>query len=158
MKQFVLICFSLLLIISCTKKVGADLEGAYSDAALFDSAHHQNYTYYKNDSLTLLPGTHGPHGTFKLRFNSIAYRALIDTGKLPVKGKFPDGSFLVKDVYKNGVLDIYAYMYKRNGNWLWGEVHSNGKFEYRIKDGAAVCLGCHTQPGNRDNAVSFNFY
>lgn len=151
------IIFSIFLF-SCTKKVGNNPEVAYSDRALFDSAQSENYKYYKNDPVILLSGAHGPHGTFKLRFNSIAYAALTDNGKLPVNTKFPEGSFLVKDIYKNGAVDIYAYMYKRNGSWLWGEAHANGKFLYTAKDGPTSCVGCHSQSGNRDQVVAFNFY
>lgn len=158
MRSALSIIVFIFLFFSCTKKVGTNPELAYSDLALFDSTQNQNYKYYKNDPNTLLSGVHGPHGTFKLRFNSVAYSALTDNGKLPVNTKFPEGSFLVKDIYKNGVVDIYAYMYKRNGSWLWGEAHSNGKFLFTAKDGPASCVGCHSQSGNRDLAVAFNFY
>ncbi|MBA3664329.1 MAG: hypothetical protein H0W61_08995 [Bacteroidetes bacterium] len=158
MKQAILIIFILLGVFSCSKKVGTNPDLAYSDNALFDSTHNSNYNYYQNNPGNLLSGTNGPHGTFKLRFNTIAYNALTSNGKLPLNSKFPEGSFLVKDVYKNGVLDIYAYMYKRNGDWLWGEVHSDGKFIAKIKDGPSVCAGCHSQSGNRDQVLTFNFY
>lgn len=151
----VIICITLFC---CTKKVGKNPLLAYTDLALFDSASHQNYKYYKNKPDTLLSGIHGPHGTFKLRFNSIAYTVLTDGGKLPVGSTFPEGSFIVKDVYKNNQIDIYAYMYKHNNTWLWGEVKSNGTFISKIKDGQNVCLGCHSQMGNRDLVVAFNFY
>lgn len=156
-KLKIITCFFLVISISCTKKVGTNPELAYSDLALLDSTKNQNYKYYKNKD-SLLSGTHGPHGPFKLRFNSIAFKALTDNGKLPAAAKFPEGSFIVKDIYKNGSIDIYAYMYKRNGNWLWGEAHSNGKFVATIVDGPSVCQGCHSQTGHRDNVVAFNFY
>lgn len=156
LRYFVLVY--ILLVVSCSKKVGTNPELAYSDSALFDSTQNSNYQYYKNNPSLLLSGVHGPHGTFKLRFNSIAYKALTDSAKLPLNTKFPNGSFLVKDVYKNGAIDIYAYMYKRNGNWLWGEVQSNGKFLFKAVDGAKACVGCHSQTGHRDNTLVFKFY
>lgn len=103
------------------------------------------------------PGS-GPHGIFKLRFNSIAYAMLTDSGRLPKGKKFPEGSFIVKDVYKNGGLYLYAYMYKHSGKWLWGEVEPSGNFLYKKADGEKVCLGCHSQSAHRDNAVVFKFY
>lgn len=149
-----------LFILSCTKKVASNPELAYSDGALYDSASKStNYKYYQNDPSTVLAaGGNSPHGTFKLRFNSIAYAALTAGGKLPVGGTFPEGSFLVKDVYSGSNLNIYAYMYKHNGNWLWGEVKSNGEFLYYAKDGPAVCVGCHSQTGNRDLVTTFQFH
>jgi hypothetical protein len=157
MKIKFIIFLLLIVLFSCVKKVGTNPEIAYSDKALLDSTKNQNYKYYKGKD-SLLSGSHGPHGTFKLRFNSIAFKVLTDNGKLPVNGKFPEGSFIVKDVYKNGSIDVYAYMYKRGGSWLWGEAHSNGIFVATAKDGASVCLPCHSQTGNRDNVVAFNFY
>ncbi len=151
------ILLSLIILFSCTKKVGSDPNLAYGDRALYDSTQNKNYKYYKNKD-SLLSGTHGPHGNFKLRFNSIAFQMLTDNGKLPQNGKFPEGSFIVKDVYKNGTLDIYAFMYKRNGSWLWGEVHHDGKFAYTNKDAPISCVPCHSQAGNRDLVTSFNFY
>ncbi len=157
MNRFLFISFALISLYNCTKKVGTNPESAFADKALFDSAHSQKYKYYKNTD-TLLSGTHGPHGAFKLRFNSIAYKALTDDGKLPVNGKFPEASFIVKDIYTNGNLIAYAYMYKHNGSWLWGEVNSDGKFSFTAKDGPISCVPCHSQAGNRDYANSFSFY
>lgn len=143
----------------CTKKVAKNPELAYSDTALFDSTQNANYKYYQNDPNNLLPAAgNSPHGSFKLRFNSIAYAALTAGGKLPVGGTFPEGSFLVKDVYSGGSIGVYAYMYKHNGSWLWGEVKSSGDFLYYAKDGPSVCVGCHSQSGNRDMVTTFQFH
>ena len=154
---FSLIPLIVLLIHSCAKDVGRNPELPYDDLSLLDSAKSTNYYYYKGKD-TLYSGKHGPHGTFKIRFNATAFVALTDSGRLPKNKKFAEGSFLVKDVYKDGNLYLYAYMYKRNGKWLWGEVEPSGKFHFKISDGASVCLGCHSQNGHRDNAVLFNFY
>ncbi len=152
-----IICIAILLV-CCTKQIGTNPALAYSDKALLDSAKNQKYSYYKNNPNQLLSGIHGPHGSFKLRFNSIAYSVLTDNGKLPIGSVFPEGSFIVKDVYTSGTISLYAYMYKHNGAWLWGEAKSNGEFVAKIKDGATLCVGCHSQSGNRDLAVAFNFY
>ena len=132
-------------------------ELAYGDRALFDSAKSTTYTYYKNKD-SILSGTHGPHGAFKLRFNSIAYKLLTDSGRIPKNKKFSEGSFIVKDIYTNGTISLFAYMYKRNGAWIWGEAKPNGEILFGAADGAKTCLGCHSQAGNRDNAVAFQFY
>ncbi len=157
MKTKALLLSVLAFLFCCTKKVGNDPQLGYRDKALFDSTQNLTYKFYKNKD-TLLSGAHGPHGTFKLRFNSIAYNVLTDNGKLPVNGVFPEGSFVVKDIYKNGSIDIYAYMYKHNGSWLWGEAHADGKFAVTAKYGATSCVPCHSQAGNRNLVVAFNFY
>ncbi|MCE3258459.1 MAG: hypothetical protein K0S12_100 [Bacteroidetes bacterium] len=152
------IFLSLLALFGCDKKVGTNPELAYSDLALLDSARNSNHKYYKNDPAAVLNAAgNSPHGSFKLRFNATAFQALTDNNKLPVNGKFPEGSLIVKDVLVNGSTGIYAYMFKRNGAWLWGEAQSDGKFLY-TQNNAAICSGCHNQPGHRDLVVSFNYH
>ncbi|MCE3226645.1 MAG: Cytochrome [Bacteroidetes bacterium] len=157
MKPGIIIFISVVLA-SCTKQVGKNPELAYSDLALLDTAKASYHTYYKNDpAIVLNAAGNSPHGSFKLRANSIAFKAMNDNGKLPVNGTFPDGSFLVKDVLLNGELELYAYMYKRSGSWLWGEVKKDGNFLYTQKN-AAICTSCHNQPGHRDLVVTFNYH
>ena len=105
---------------------------------------------YKNDGVTLLSGAHGPHGTFKLRFNNVAFKALTDNGKLPVGVQFPEGSLIIKDIYKENDLTLYAFMYKKSGSWLWAEVKPDKKVQHGVNDNSGVCTGCHSQTGNRD--------
>jgi hypothetical protein len=65
---------------------------------------------------------------------------------------------VIKDIYRNGNLVSYAFMYKRSGSWLWGEVTNSGQVTYSVKYDPSVCTNCHNQQGNRDFVVSFNFY
>lgn len=146
-----------ILLVYCTNK-NLSPRLPYSDQSLLDSTSNPNYKYYNNKPDTFLSGAHGPHGTFKLRFNSIAFKVLTDAGKLPVWSAFPEGSFIVKDAYKNSVIAVYAYMYKHNNKWIWGEVHKNGEFIATAADGDKSCVGCHNQSGNRDLTLTFNFY
>ncbi len=113
MKSIFGIPFLLILVAHCTNK-NLSPRLPYSDNSLLDSTHNTNYNYYKNKPDTFLSGIHGPHGNFKLRFNSIAFKALSNNGKLPVGAQFPDGAFIVKDIYTNNTLATYAFMYKRN--------------------------------------------
>jgi len=145
-------------LVCCTKKEGKNPSLAYTDYALLDSCQQPYHFYYKNDPTTLLSGAHGPHGTFKLRFNATAFKALTDGGKLPVGASFPEGSLIIKDIYQGSDLTLYAFMYKTSGSWLWGEIKPNRTVLYGVKGNPTVCNGCHSQSGNRDLAVSFNFY
>lgn len=158
MKYFAITFLCFLIFNSCTKKTGANPQLAYSDKALADSCASQIHTYYKNNPNQLLSGSNGPHGTFKLRFNKIAYNALTDNGKLPAKAEMPEGAMVIKDVYDGNTLSLYAFMYKRNGAWLWGEARANKSVVYSVKMDVTVCTNCHSQQGNRDYIVSFNFY
>lgn len=145
------------ILFSCRKDVGVNPLLAYSDKALLDSAKNEAaFTYYNNSPSTVYSGTNGPHGAFKLKFNKIAYAALTDNGKLPIGSEFPNGSFIVKEVSSNG---IYALMYKKEGAWLWSEINGNGSIIHSVnKDASTACISCHSQPGQRDLVVSFNFY
>jgi hypothetical protein len=157
MRVFLAFLSLLIVLISCTKKQGKNPALAYGDAALLDSCLKEQI-YYKNDATTLLSGAHGPHGTFKLRFNSIANKALTDNGKLPLGSSFPEGSLIIKDIYSGGDLTLYAFMYKHSGSWLWAEIKPNGSVLHSVNGQESVCTGCHSQSGNRDLVVSFNFY
>ena len=148
----------LIVLVCCTKKQGKNPALAYTDLPLLDSCSQSYHKYYKNDATSLLSGAHGPHGTFKLRFNAIAFKALTNNGKLPVGGSFPEGSLIIKDIYNGGNLSLYAFMYKKSGSWLWAEIKPNKEVLHSINDKETVCTGCHSQSGNRDLAVSFNFY
>src|SRR3954465_11027314 len=99
MKFLIPILTLLAILISCTKKEGKNPGLAYSDNAMLDSINLSGNKYYKSDGITIHPTTGAPHGPFKLRFNNIGYNALIDSGKLPIANKMPDGSLIVKDVY-----------------------------------------------------------
>jgi hypothetical protein len=148
----------LVMLICCTKKQGINPALAYNDLALLDSCQKTYHRYYKNDASTILSGSAGPHGTFKLRFNSVASKALGSDGKLPTGRTFPDGSLIIKDVVSGGNITLYAFMYKKSGSWLWAEVKPNKEVIYSVTKNPSGCTGCHSQSGNRDLVVSFNFY
>lgn len=158
MKLPFLFFFLFVVLICCTKKQGKNPALAFTDASLRDSCAQTYHRYYKNDAVALLSGVHGPHGTFKLRFNSVAYNALTDNGKLPAGGTFPEGSLIVKDIYSGSDIVLYALMYKKAGSWLWSEVRPDGEVLYSVNANPGTCIGCHSQSGNRDLAVSFAFY
>lgn len=160
-KQFLLSGFVVIFIscifYSCTKDIGINPLLAYSDKALLDSAKNESaFVYYKNDPSIIYSGSFGAHGPFKLKFNKIANAALIDNGKLPVGQQFPNGSFIVKEIQLN---NLYAVMYKKEGSWLWAEFTDDGSIIHSVnKDANAACINCHSQSGQRDLVVSFNFY
>ena len=150
---------SLAIIYSCTKDKGRNPELAYSDRALRDSCKNEAaFVYYKNDPGVIYPGVNGPHGTFKLKFNHVAYAQLSDAGKLPVGSKFSDGSMVVKEIMKNGTLDKYAVMYKRAGSWIWAEWTPDLVKDLSVNGNSNLCTSCHSQSGNRDLVNTFKFH
>lgn len=155
---FILLFFATLgscVFYSCTKDVAKNPLLAYSDKALLDSSKNTAaFIYYKNDASTLYPGTTGAHSAFKLKFNKIAATVLTDNGKIPVGQQFPNGSFIVKEMQSG----LNAFMYKKEGTWLWAEVYNNGDVFYSVNKDPQPCISCHSQSGQRDLVVTFNFY
>lgn len=154
------ISFGLMCVLfSCRKDVAKNPELAFSDKALYDSCRNSTaFTYYNNKDTVyhVSSSSNSPHGAFKLKFNHVAFTALTDNGKLPAGKKFPEGSMVVKEVQSNG---MYAFMYKHNSSWLWGEAFADGKTAFSVyKDAKSACISCHSQSGQRDLVVSFNFY
>jgi hypothetical protein len=163
MKKFILSFWSFyftgILLYACTKDKGRDPELAYRDKALLDSAKNQPiFTYYKNKDSVYAGNSASPHGSFKLKFNKTARNVLTDNGKLPVGTKFPDGSMIVKEVWRNNAVSLYSLMYKHNQQWLWAEIEPEGNVHYSVKKDPSVCTNCHSQTGHRDLVMSFYFY
>lgn len=151
-----------LLFVACRKdkeEISAD------DKTLFANATGSGFSFYKNLDTIYDPAGGSPHGTFKLKFNSIATAALDSTGKLASGNIFPNNSVIVKDVYSAvGNLSLVVVMQKSAGNsnagsnWLWGEYKPNGEVVYSIKEKGASCTGCHGASGNRDYTLSFDLH
>ena len=147
----------LLILFSCTKDMGRNPQLALSDKAMHDSC-SQQLRFYRNDSTTLFNGSRGAHGPYRLRMNSIAFRALTDNGQLPKGSLMPEGSLLVKDVYDGSRVSLYAFMYKRSGSWIWGEVEPNRTVHYSVKSSGGLCVNCHSVPPQRDLVRTFDAY
>jgi hypothetical protein len=82
-------------------------------------------------------------------------------------GSLPEGSMIVKenyvgtDVNNPGTLDALTVMYKVDGynpeanDWFWVKVKPNGSVD---AEGAVDgCIGCHSQPNNRDYVLRYGF-
>jgi len=80
------LCGLSLLLMQCRKTTE-------TDKALFERSNTTaGFTYYMNNDSVLPSSSPSAHNAyFRVRFNSIAYAALTDNGKLPAGGSFPDG-------------------------------------------------------------------
>ena len=146
------------ILTSCTKQVGKNPGLAYSDKALFDSCRLTSRFYYLNDSNTVYSGSSGPHGAYTLKFNRIAFKALSDKGKLPLNSQMPEGSLVVKLIQKGQTHEGYAFMYKKSGAWLWGELGYDGSVQYSVDKNPSICVSCHSQDANRDLILTFKYH
>lgn len=150
--------FVLALVHSCSNKKYLKPVPAVQDKALLDSCKNNSAFYFYKGKDSIYSGAHGPHGTFKLKFNSVAKLLLTDNGKIPVGSVFPENSMIVKEAVVGGSVHYYALMYKFHGSWLWAEIKPDGTVMHSVESDPKVCISCHTQTGHRDLVDSFIFY
>jgi hypothetical protein len=161
--QLLLVIFVASAIQSCADDDDDDPPGPDPDEALFEEIMGSGYAYYQGGAI-LPADSASPHGSFRLRFNTIAQSALDSTGELPAGGTFPDGSILVKEVYDSTSLDLYAVMKKDPSNsnagsgWLWAEYDTDESVINPINNNGTACVSCHSATPNRDLVRTFDFH
>lgn len=150
-----------LIVASCKKE---EDENPDLDNQIFNEIKsNDGYLYYQNGDT--LPGiSPSPHGSFRLRFNSTAQTVLDSVNELPVGSAFPTGSILVKEVIKNGTLDLLVVMKKNPsgtdaaGGWQWAEYNPDGSAFYSVGKQGDACLSCHQSSPNRDLTKTFDLH
>ena len=148
------------------------------DGQLYSMALGSGFTFYKNnpDTLPFTPGGGGHGGFVRIKFNAIAKSALGSDGKLPIGQIFPEGSFIVKEIYqqKGGLLFRIAVMYKTNkdlnqgSSWVWAEYNADGSNVSGVSNKGSACISCHSitasnspvggDQGNRDLVRFFGLH
>jgi len=131
--------------------------------SLYEEAKATNLFFYQDKDSILSAKGSSPHGSFKLKFNSIAKSQFGIDGKLAAGETFSKGSLIVKEVYINGKLDLYAIMKKDDSKfsgrgWLWAEYAPDGKAIYSVGDKGKSCTSCHLTSLNRDLTKSFDLH
>ncbi len=143
---------------------GCRKDGTPEDKSLYEEVNNTaGYSYYKKDYLMRLSSKESDHNPyFRVRFNSIAFAALTDKGKLPAGGVFPDGSVVVAELYdvNPGYTKIFAVMKKSTSEnavngWLWAEFQPDASTVYSVTKKGADCAGCHSN-NSRDGVRLFN--
>jgi Cytochrome P460 len=149
---------------SCVNHEFSDITTSQnSDQSLFEEVNATGYQYYQNGN-TISPASASPHGPFKLRFNEIALSSLDNSGELPENGTFKDGSILVKEIYQNNTLSLYAVIKKAASDpgaaqgWLWSEYALDGTPVISINQKGSGCTNCHGDTPNRDMVRTFDFH
>ncbi|MEY3237412.1 MAG: hypothetical protein RI883_1513 [Bacteroidota bacterium] len=131
---------------------------------LYESSKATDLQFYKNKDTIYSGAGSSPHGSFKLKFNSIAVAALDAEGKLPTGASFPKDAVIVKEVYSGGELILYVVMKKdskskfQGEDWVWGEYKTDGTTAYSVADKGASCISCHSTGTNRDFVKSFDLH
>lgn len=153
------VTMSVISIQSCKK----DKTDPDADIKLYSESTASGFTNYMNGNL-ISAASPSPHGSFKLRFNSIAAAALDSTGELPQGNSFPYGSVIVKDVYNGSDLKLYAVMKKdpsstnSGGGWLWAEFNPDGSVAFSTGKKGDGCVSCHSGSPNRDLTRTFDLH
>jgi len=161
---FLLICIINGLMPSCTKE-----EATGTDKELLNLAQATTgFTWYKKSNILLAKSNASGHSEafLKTRFNAVAAAKLDAGGKLVDGTSFPDGSLIVKELYKNeSTLNRYAILYKKAGHpdadakgWVWGYVNADGSVAAAASQKGAGCAGCHSQSGNIDYILMKKFF
>lgn len=162
--SFVAAVFVLVMLKSCVNhEIGDSTLEPVTDASLFEEANESGFTYYANGSI--LPAVSpSPHGSFKLRFNSIAATVLDNTGELPANGSFPEGSVVVKEAYQNNLLNQLVVIKKiptdpnAAGGWVWANYLLDGTATISIQEKGSHCVNCHGDTPNRDLLRTFDLH
>jgi hypothetical protein len=160
----ILVALTFLPLISCVYHELDDPSlSLITNASIFEEINEAGFEYYQGGTI-LSPASASPHGNFKLRFNQEALSSLDETGELPEGGTFIEGSVIVKEVYVNNVLNIYAILKKApsdvnaaNG-WLWSEIGPDGAVQYNIAGKGNACTSCHDDLPNRDFVRTFDLH
>ena len=150
------------LCFSCKyNKFGEDTD-IYSLAKATD-----NYIWYKGSSnqLAKSPGSGHAQPFFKTRFNNLAAQNLDSLFKVKANGKFKEGAVIVKELYEDGKLDLYAVLYKNSSHknadskgWVWGYINSDGSVRISSSKKGKDCANCHSQNGNEDYVLMNKFF
>ena len=139
-------------------------ESSTEDKALYDEMNSiGNFKYYKNQGFARLSSSQSAHNAyFKVRFNTTAYAALTDSGRLPKGYVFPAGSVIVSELYdaNPGYIKLYAVMKKTSNpnavnGWVWAEFLYDGSTAYSIEKKGGECTSCHSSNA-RDQVRIFN--
>jgi hypothetical protein len=137
-----------------------------TDSLLFAKSKEPGYQWYQQeDSIKRSSGASAHSKYFRVRFNGIAQAALTDSGRLPVGGIFPQGSFVVKELYDSATapLKLLAMMYKDSTNkfavngWVWLELKGDGGNYIGTAEKGAQCTGCHAI-NSRDGVRVFELF
>ena len=159
-----------LLFFACISSCVSDKEEGtiVSDETLLNLAQNiSSFTYYKNNSDTLIADVESPHTPFiRIRFNPKASSAMNNSMDKLLASSFPDESMIVKEVYnrKGSSLVKYVIMYKlknaaNNGSgWVWSEISSNGNAEYSALRKGDQCVNCHSANVNSDLVRTFGLH
>lgn len=134
-----------------------------TNESLTEEINAGSFHYFRNGEL-LSAASASPHGSFKLRFNEIAWSALDSNEELTTGGSFPAGAIIVKEAFAADTIRYIAAMKKKPADenagegWVWLEYGTNGALVYGVEQKGVVCVGCHSVTPHRDFVRTFDLH
>jgi hypothetical protein len=146
-----------------------DEEAVGIDKQMLDMAKETaGFTWFKNSDALLDKSSGSGHNYpfLRTRYNAIASAKLDCTGRIISGSMFPEGSFIVKELYNNSTtLGRYAMLYKQSDDanadangWVWGYVNADGTVAAPASDKGSGCISCHSQSNNIDYMLMNKFF
>lgn len=139
--------------------------GTWSDQRVVEvTASSRGFVWYKN-STELLPRSRGSghlESFLRTRYNTIAAQSLDATGRVKPGATFANGSIIVMELFEANRITISSYvlMAKQENDanadstgWVWGFVTGSGAIRQSVRSKGAMCIGCHSTPGNIDKTL-----
>lgn len=150
---------------SCKK----DKEAEGIDKEMYDLAQTtKGYTWYKFSDALLDKSSGSGHNYpyLRTRYNETAAAMLDSNGMIMESASFPEGSFIVKELFSDGsTIGRYAMLYKQSNHssadargWVWGYVNSDGTVAEPADKKGTSCIGCHSQQGSIDYMLMNKFF
>lgn len=169
-KRYLIFIVALSLITACiveSCKKSDEAEGI--DKQLLDMAQSSaGFTWYKNSDALLDKSAGSGHNYpfLRTRFNQIASAMLDSNGKIMDSITFPEGSFIVKELFSDGsTLARYAILYKQSNSayadakgWIWGYINADGSVAVTAEEKGQQCISCHMQDGNIDYMLMNKYF
>ncbi len=133
------------------------------DSQMYEMGRSESgFIWYKNSSAQLNSSGLTGHSEPKqrTRYNMTAASVLTSEYKIMEGAVFPNGSLIVKELYKsNGNLSTLAMLYKKPDapeadadGWVWGYFNEKGGVRASASEKGSQCRSCHSQTG----AIDFN--
>lgn len=145
--------------------------GVRDDAAMFrlvtQTDPFSRYTAFPNaEEFTTgrLNGSEAHRPVIRVSLNNTAAGAL-QGGRLPVNGRFPDGSIVFKEVKTSAsaATSLYVVMVKDAANslagngWLWAEYNPSGTTVFSVNNRGSACTSCHMRERGPQNDLVRTF-
>ena len=161
-----IICILGILLTNSCKK---DEEATSTDKELYEMAKAtEGFIWFKHSDELLNKSIASGHSQpyLRTRYNSIAAANLDSVGRIKQNSTFPEGSFIVKELYSNETtLSQYAILYKETSNpsadakgWVWGYMSSDGTVSKSSSNKGSACISCHSQSGNIDYMLMNKYF